>query len=596
MSDVFDGYSAPDVPEEVFREIEGEFGSYLFFETVRRGVRKYTCTACHGIFEEGTAVLRRTESAENRVLRTAKHRSDAICPLCGARSEVRNARYSRALCYEAKFKAIFVPVNHDEVWVRCYVLSKVYRDTVDPTVKRTEYFTYRLAPGEAVQWRHEWTGPERVKTWHDAFVWNHGCYTEKYDYDTVWAPGEIGSIDGTFLRYCAFDRYEGVRAFGVPLMKYLCWYCVHPQIEMLVKLGHDSLMMEMIERNTDCPRLIDWTSQSPAALYRLDGQEYRGFAERCFDTDLLRAYRALGARLAWDDAESLFRVCQCSRGRVRSFAAAAKRWSVSVRDALRYVRRVHGKEAAADRCAKWERYSSLARSLGLIGVVNPFPPKLSADLSRLEARKEKAEIQSRAEAARKKAKRAEKRLREKYPDIAGIYGDLRGKYAYTDGEYEIVVPEGVADIVAEGIALGHCTDERRVERYLERITAGESFILFLRHSAARSVPWYTLEVEPCAHIRQKRTLNDAQNDNLADAEDFLAKWQASIAGHLSAEEIRAAEIARIKRLAEFARLRADGITVRYGDFAGKLLADILEEDFTENKFVGKIEGEKICRT
>ena len=28
MSDVFDGYSAPDVPEEVFRDIEGEFRTY----------------------------------------------------------------------------------------------------------------------------------------------------------------------------------------------------------------------------------------------------------------------------------------------------------------------------------------------------------------------------------------------------------------------------------------------------------------------------------------------------------------------------------------------------------------------------------------
>lgn len=66
MSDVFDGYSAPDVPEEVFRDIEGEFRTYLFFENVSRGVRKYTCTACHGVFERGAAVLRRTESEDDR--------------------------------------------------------------------------------------------------------------------------------------------------------------------------------------------------------------------------------------------------------------------------------------------------------------------------------------------------------------------------------------------------------------------------------------------------------------------------------------------------------------------------------------------------
>ena len=296
MSDVFDGYSAPDVPEEVFRNIEREFRTYLFFENISRGVRKYTCTACHGSFERGAAVLLRTETEDDRATASAKHLTEARCPLCGALSQVRNARYSRALCYEAKFKAIFIPVNHDEVWVRCFAVVKRYRDVIDPAAERTEYFTYRLTPGTAIQWRHDWTGAERVKVWHDPFIWNHGYYTEKYDYDTVWASGEIGSIDGTFLKYCAFDRYDGVRAFNVPLLKYLCWYCKHPQIEMLAKLGHDSLMTEMLERNTDCPRLIDWTAQSPAALYRLDGQEYREFAARHFDTDILRAYRALGVR------------------------------------------------------------------------------------------------------------------------------------------------------------------------------------------------------------------------------------------------------------------------------------------------------------
>ena len=593
MSDVFDGYSAPDVPEEVFRDIEGEFRTYLFFENVSRGVRKYTCTACHGVFERGAAVLLRTETEDDRATASAKHLTEARCPLCGTVSQVRNARYSRALCYEAKFKAIFVPLTHDEVWVRCFGVVKRYRDVIDPAAERTEYFTYRLTPGTAIQWRRGWTGAERVKVWHDPFIWNHGYYTEKYDYDTVWASGEIGSIDGTFLKYCAFDRYDGVRAFNVPLMKYLCWYCLHPQIEMLAKLGHDSLMTEMLERNTDCPRRIEWTAQSPAALYRLDGQEYRGFAERCFDTDLLRAYRALGARLAWDDAESLSRVCQCSRGRVRSFAAAAKRWGVRVRDALRYVRRVHGKEAPSDRCAKWERYSSLARSLGLIGKIEAFPPKLSAALARLEFQKGEAEIRDRARAARSEAARAERALREKFPKVGEICESLRGAYAYTDGKYEIVVPDGIADIVAEGIVLGHCTDARRVERYLERITEGESFIMFLRKAEARDVPWYTLEVEPGAHVRQKRTLNDTQGGDLADAEAFLRKWQSAISGHLSAEEIRRAEISRIKRLAEFAKLRADGVTVRYGDFAGQLLADILEGDLMENE---NIKGEKICRT
>ena len=108
-----------------------------------------------------------------------------------------------------------------------------------------------------------------------------------------------------------------------------------------------------------------------------------------------------------------------------------------------------------------------------------------------------------------------------YEGIDKVLSEEKEKYDYQEGEYAIIAPEKVEDILHEGNPLHHCVDKG--EHYFERIAKRESFILFLRKAENIETPYYTLEVEPGGTIRQKRTKYNRQLDDIDQAEAFLRR-------------------------------------------------------------------------
>lgn len=151
------------------------------------------------------------------------------------------------------------------------------------------------------------------------------------------------------------------------------------------------------------------------------------------------------------------------------------------------------------------------------------------------------------------------------------------KYEFSDEEYCIVTPNGVADIVMEGTILRHCV--HTCEYYFSRIQSDESYLFFLRHKENPDMPWYTLEVEPSGNIRQKRTTGDNQNKDFQEALTFLKKWQKYFRKQITEEERQLGEKADRLRKENYESLRKNGNRVWHGKLAGKLLADVLEQDF-----------------
>jgi hypothetical protein len=174
-------------------------------------------------------------------------------------------------------------------------------------------------------------------------------------------------------------------------------------------------------------------------------------------------------------------------------------------------------------------------------------------------------------------KQAEK-LEKKWPKVNNQLPKLK-KFEFTLGEYQIKAPESILDIVKEGTILKHCV--HTCDYYFDRIQRDESYLFFLRHSKQPDMPWYTLEVEPSGNIRQKRTTGDNQNKDFDEAIIFLKKWQQYFKKQLTKEEKKQGEKANQLRLKEYEKLRKDGNKVWHGKLAGKLLADVLEEDFME---------------
>lgn len=173
------------------------------------------------------------------------------------------------------------------------------------------------------------------------------------------------------------------------------------------------------------------------------------------------------------------------------------------------------------------------------------------------------------------------KMEKKFPLVEEVCKTLK-KYEYTDGKYVIVSPTGIGDIIREGRILNHCISDR--DRYYDRIARREAYILFLRRAINPQEPYYTLEIEPDATIRQKRTVDDEQLEDIELAMPFLTEWQKVIAEKLSAEDRELSRKSRLYRAEEFEELKRTKKIVHFGAMQGKKLLDVLAADLLENEF------------
>ena len=171
-----------------------------------------------------------------------------------------------------------------------------------------------------------------------------------------------------------------------------------------------------------------------------------------------------------------------------------------------------------------------------------------------------------------------KALEKKWPKVNRQLPKLK-KFEFTSGDYTILAPNNILDIVKEGVILSHCV--HTCDFYFKRIQTDESYLFFLRKSSSPDMPWYTLEVEPSGNIRQKRTTGDNQNPDFDKALGFLKKWQKYFKKQLTEEEKELGQKSDELRKKEYEKLRKDGNKVWHGKLAGQLLADVLEADFME---------------
>lgn len=168
---------------------------------------------------------------------------------------------------------------------------------------------------------------------------------------------------------------------------------------------------------------------------------------------------------------------------------------------------------------------------------------------------------------------------QKYPDVDRICESLKEKYEYQGDKYVMVAPRCIEDIMREGQALRHCTSWSDI--YFERIQNRETFLLFLRNADKPEMPFYTLEIEPDGTARQKRTTGDKQDKDFDKAVSFIKEWQQILQERLTREDYELAKISAKLRVKELKELRDKKAKIWHGHLAGKLLADVLDDDLLE---------------
>lgn len=219
----------------------------------------------------------------------------------------------------------------------------------------------------------------------------------------------------------------------------------------------------------------------------------------------------------------------------------------------------------------WADYLSMAKKLGFD----------TSDAIHYRVRKLFQRHQDLVELMNQKALelRAEE-IRGKFAGIEEIMISLSGIYEYQDDEYAVVAPRKVDDVLLEGERLHHCVGSS--DRYWERIETKESYIMFLRRTNDPETAFYTLEIEPDGTVRQKRTMYDRQNDDIADATRFLKKWQTVISDRLTDREFALAKKSKVLRLQEFKDLQENRVIINTGELRGSRLVDVLMADLMEN--------------
>lgn len=412
-----------------------------------------------------------------------------------------------------------------------------------------------------------------------------------FRYDKCYLYPDVSALTGTRYTGIGID-VAAAKGWKLNYENLMC-YRDDPRMEYLIKGNFKRLVQEMLSYNGMSANLMDGNNvqevlgidgQGVARLRQADGGTY-------YLAWLREAYMSYGLKRDKNTGRAVGTVpCKIPEATIQFFCdkkisprevAFALNLGMSFEQVANYIKRnVHGYTSKdIGYCGnnvehmvinQWEDYLKMCEKLKLdVSRESVYKPK------QLKARHDELVDLLNANRIRIEAEEME----SKYPDVRPVCKKIKALYEWGDGNYEVIVPEGAADIQREGRKLRHCVGT--TDRYYDRISEEESYIVFVRKTVARSQPWYTAEIEPGGAIRQLRTYGDEEGADRAEAKAFLAKWRREIAKRLGQAEREAAEVSREKRLREFEELRRNGNIIRNGKLAGKLLVDVLEKDFKE---------------
>lgn len=547
--------AVPEIPEDFYRWLhEDLYGQRHIFQRKLSKMTRMKCTAC------GAQWLQKKALGIGR----------KICPKCG-----RTVLGTYKQKEQSAEKAVYLlqPCNKPGLWVerhfrtRCvWTPDKVSQVSIDERIRVI------------------------VNDGHDYGICYYEDFIDRNGTPTFWDSNRSGAklcsgylYPGTLpqmfshwpetLAHSGIDilARKGVR-FNVNNM-IISWH-KRACMEYIIKGGFYRLAAEMIGNfYWDSDYKVDTTGENPQEAFRLNADRVNRF--RQMDGGL--------TVLGWLQYEQTM-----SRKISQANLIEADRHGIHCNDSdvwrilsyvhspdvfLNYLRKQAKlqKESRRQVISDWVDYLDMAKKqkLNLSHELFYKPRDLKAAHDACVRYAQQHELDMKAEG-----------IRERFPDVEKVLDAIRDKYTYDGEDFSIVVPAGITDIIHEGRALGHCIDT--TDRYFDRIQQHISYLVFLRRSFQKDVPYYTLEIEPGGTIRQHRTTGN--NQNKADVKEytpFIHEWQRVVRERISEEDRQMAEVSRQTRIREYQELRDKQEKVWRGALAGKLLVDVLEADLIE---------------
>ena len=542
----------PELPktfeEWMRKDVAKEY--YIFYEYTRKGAETGYCSRCQRFVP----------------ITGAKHGKETRCPVCKTKAVFKSHNRIQTLGTGWYFGEIIQRFRGGIV-VRRFEQEQWYRDR--------NYDDPHIFTGET----------ERIMMFDDGRMkrYEWGCYKNKFMRwieDKGWFPGKetyyqpsgiklykrnLAKLKKTsLLKLSAIDLWPKL---PTSTTKYLAIERGNPAVEMLARLGMFRLAKDLVKADYDRKLLAQGETEisrilkidkcrlkrmkaMDANIYHLKWMQYEKLANTIWPDDMIKDFG--NAEILSSD----FGFLHTPISHVKCYNYLKKQAEIM-------------DETLKQTLYTWRDYVNMADSMKMDTkndqIARPKDVKQAHD--ELIMLKQAAGMEKQA-----------KKIEKDWPKVNAQLPKLK-KFEFTQGEYAIIAPENVLDIVKEGTILRHCV--HTCDYYFDRITKDESYLFFLRRSSQPDVPWYTLEVEPSGNIRQKRTTGDNQNADFQKAVQFLKKWQQFFKKQMTEEEKELGEKANKLRIENYKNLRENGNRVWHGKLAGQLLADVLEKDFME---------------
>lgn len=522
---------------------------YIFYKYQKNGATNGYCTYCK----------------KHVPIRSPKYNQKGHCNICGQPVTFRSVGKSGRFCTKwyrvylvqrRKTSGFVIRIFQARTWYKkagyadCETTChEEQRRIFSANGKEISNFVYGLFKRREMRWILYWK------------PWYYTCCGIQYKGNVY--PYTLSDLSRHELKETGLREYA-LRQKKIDPGKYLYLWQTYPVLEQIVKAGLFQLVDDILEyRATDA---IKRKGRKPTEFLSVTKKEFRRLRDMnggVKELKWLQFEKSSGRiikdeEIYWMAKEELepkdlqFVLDRMSICQVRHYLV---KQSEKSGDDISHILQV------------WKDYLSMAGKLRL-----DVYDSIIYRASDLQRRHSEAVIQM--EEKKKEIRRRE--LEEKYVGFQEQLIALKEKYEFSAGEYQIVAPKSIDDILYEGDTLHHCVN--KTDNYFDRIASKESYILFLRKKENPEVPFYTLEVEPDGIIRQKRAEFDRQNKDIDEVTSFLRLWQKEIQKRLTKKDYMSAEKSRKLRQRKYQEVRDQHILVHGGEFAGKLLADLLEKD------------------
>lgn len=522
---------------------------YIFYKYQKNGATNGYCTYCK----------------KHVPIRSPKYNQKGHCNICGQPVTFRSVGKSGRFCTKwyrvylvqrRKTSGFVIRIFQARTWYKkagyadCETTChEEQRRIFSANGKEISNFVYGLFKRREMRWILYWK------------PWYYTCCGIQYKGNVY--PYTLSDLSRHELKETGLREYA-LRQKKIDPGKYLYLWQTYPVLEQIVKAGLFQLVDDILEyRATDA---IKRKGRKPTDFLSVTKKEFRRLRDMnggAKELKWLQFEKSSGRiikdeEIYWMAKEELepkdlqFVLDRMSICQVRHYLV---KQSEKSGDDISHILQV------------WKDYLSMAGKLRL-----DVYDSIIYRASDLQRRHSEAVIQM--EEKKKEIRRRE--LEEKYVGFQEQLIALKEKYEFSAGEYQIVAPKSIDDILYEGDTLHHCVN--KTDNYFDRIASKESYILFLRKKENPEVPFYTLEVEPNGTIRQKRAEFDRQNKDIDEVTSFLRLWQKEIQKRLTKKDYMSAEKSRKLRQRKYQEVRDQHIVVHGGEFAGKLLADLLEKD------------------